>query len=632
MKQLKPEDIFRLRFLSDLNVSGRRAAFVVTGLDRKKNDYRSAIWMYDGKLKKFTSGPRDRCPRWSADGKRLAFVSERGKEGDTGIFTISPSGGEAEQVCAFRGKIASVSWAHDGRAIFFTATAEKKGGQKSDVKVIRKFPFYFNAKGFLDGRETHLYSTSLKGRIHQLTSGPVTVGQFDVSPAGKHIAFTARKDEWDVYTSDLFVCDTHGKHVRSVTGTPAGYGSPSFSQDGGRIAFTYRAPGKTIFQHSRIAAVQTSGGKPEELASPDRNPGNSVNSDSRVAGELTIRWSGDGRTLSYIATDGERSGVYLTDVENGKWSKAVDFQGSVEAFDIYGEDYAFIAQDASRPTELHTLSSGRTVRRSNFNSAISSRKLRKPEHHSFKAPDGTEIDGWLLSYSSAKKSPGILEIHGGPKTAYGDAFMFEFQLLASRGYAVFYSNPRGSDGYSDNFSLKVRQHFGEGDYGDLMACTDFFLRKARNIDGRRLGVTGGSYGGFMTNWIVGHTDRFRAAVTQRSISNQLSFFGTSDIGPWFNGDQIGGTPWENPETYWEKSPLKFARDMRTPLLIIHSEEDYRCPVEQAYQLYSALKYFSREVEMRLFPGENHELSRSGKPQHRVERLRAIVEWFDAHLK
>ncbi len=632
MKRLKADDFFRLRFLSDLNVSAEKAAFVVTRPDRKKDDYRSEIWMYDGRLKKFTAGPKDRCPRWSNDGKHLAFVSERGNEKENGIFTISTSGGEAEQICTFKGKITGISWSYDDRTIVFIGTTDGSADKKSDVKVIRKFPFYFNGKGFLDRRETHLYSVSLSGRIEQLTRGPMTVNQFDVSPTGKHIAFTARKEEWDVYTSDMFVCDTHGKHVRSVTGTPAGYGSPSFSPDGTRIAFAYRAPGKTIFQHSRIAVVKTSGGEPEELVSADRNPGNSINSDSRVAGELTIRWSDDGRRLAYTCTDGENCSVYTTDIDAGRYATAVNVPGSIEAFDTYRDGYAFIAQDASRPAELYTLSSNRVVRRSNFNRQISSMKLKKPEHHRFTASDGTKIDGWLLSYSNAGSIPGILEIHGGPKTAYGDAFMFEFQLLATCGYAVFYANPRGSDGYSDDFSGMVRQHFGEGDYEDIMACTDHVLSKAKNIDGKRLGVTGGSYGGFMTNWIVGHTDRFRAAVTQRSICNQLSFFGTSDIGPWFNGDQIGGTPWENLETYWSKSPLKFAADVHTPLLIIHSEEDYRCPVEQAYQFYSALKYFNREVEMRLFPGENHELSRSGKPQHRVERLAAIMEWFDGHLK
>ncbi len=632
MRRLRQDDFFKLRFLSDLNVSGEKIAFTVTRPDRRKDDYQSAIWMYERGLKKFTAGPKDRCPRWSVDGKRLAFVSERGKEGENGIFIIGTAGGEAEQVCAFKGKISSISWSHDGRAIFFLGTTDGAKGRKSDVKVIGKFPFYFNGKGFLDGRETHIYSTSLSGRIARLTDGPMTVNQFAVSPAGKHIAFTARKDEWDIYTSELFVCDTRGKHVTPVTGAPAGYGAPSFSPDGGRIAFTYRAPGKTIFQHSRIALLETSGGKPEDVASADRNPGNSINSDSRVAGDLTIRWSQDGRSLTYISTDGENCSIFATNIAEGRWWKTVDVPGSVESFDAYRGGFAFISQDAARPTELHTCISGRVARRSNFNRGISSMKLKKPEHHSFTSSDGTVIEGWLLSYSKGRSVPGILEIHGGPKTAYGDAFMFEFQLLASRGYALFYTNPRGSDGYTDAFSGKVRQHFGEGDYSDIMEGVDFFLRRAKNINGKRLGVTGGSYGGFMTNWIVGHTDRFRAAVTQRSISNQISFFGTSDIGPWFNGDQIGGTPWEHLETYWEKSPLKFARDIHTPLLIIHSEEDYRCPVEQAYQMYSALKYFNREVEMRLFPGENHELSRSGKPRHRVERLGAILDWFDSHLK
>ncbi len=632
MKRLQLNDFFKLRFLSDLNVLGERAVFVVTRPDRGRNDYFSSIWTYDGRLRKFTSGRKDSCPRWSKDGKSIAFVSERGTEKENGIFTISTSGGEAEQVCGFKGKISSIEWSHDCRAIYFLGTTDSAASAKSDVKAIRKFPFYFNGKGFLDSRETHLYRASLSGSTKKLTSGPMTVNQFDVSGTGRHIAFTARKEEWDVYTSDLFVCDARGKHVRSVTGKPAGYGAPSFSPDGKLIALSYRAPGKTIFQHSRIAVVETSGGVPAEVAAPDRNPGNSINSDSRVASDFVIRWSGDGKSLFYTATDGGNCSVYRAGIDGREWSKVLEYPGSVESFGLYGDGFAVIAQDAARPAELYTVSAGNAVRRSNFNRSISTRKLKKPEQHRFTTSDGMKIDGWLLSYATGRRVPGILEIHGGPKTAYGDAFMFEFQLLATGGYAVFFANPRGSDGYDDSFAQAVRGHFGEGDYRDLMESTDFLVRKDGNIDGGKLGVTGGSYGGFMTNWIVGHTDRFRAAVTQRSISNQVSFFGTSDIGPGFNGDQIGGTPWEHLETYWEKSPVRFAENIHTPLLIIHSEEDYRCPVEQAYQLYSALKFFGREVEMRLFPGENHDLSRNGKPKHRIERLSAIKEWFDNHLK
>jgi dipeptidyl aminopeptidase/acylaminoacyl peptidase len=633
MTGLRLKDFYRMKYLSDVRCSGSRILFVVTKPDERKNDYESRIWLFDGKLKHFTGGPKDSSPRWSKDGKSIAFVSERGREKTSGIYIISSDGGEAENICEFEGKISSPAWSVDGDRIFFIGTGEQKteGKKKSDVKVARKFPFYFNGKGFLDGKETHLYSTSLKGKVVQITRGPLTVNQFDVSPTASRIALAIRKDEWDVYTTDLFTCDADGKGLKSITGKPAGYSYPVFSPDGKQIAFLYRDVKNGRFQHNRICTISSGGKGMRQISDLDRNPGNSVNSDSRTATDVLLKWSYDGRRLYFTATDRGRCSIYVTDTVEGKTRKAYDFEGSVESFDFLGDGFAVIAQDSSLPTELYTFEDGKTVRLTKMNREIEARKLRKAEHFSFNSADGVPIDGWYLSYGERKK-PGILEIHGGPKTAYGNAFMFEFQLLASAGYAVIYFNPRGSDGYENTFSQAVREDFGGWDYQDLMKGVEFALQKYRNIDGARLGVTGGSYGGFMTNWIIGHTSLFKAAVTQRSISNQISFFGTSDIGPWFNGDQIGGTPWNNIETYWDKSPLKFAENVNTPLLIIHSEEDYRCPVEQAYQFYSALKFFGKEVEMKLFPGENHELSRSGKPVHRVERLKCITEWFDRYLK
>ena len=216
-------------------------------------------------------------------------------------------------------------------------------------------------------------------------------------------------------------------------------------------------------------------------------------------------------------------------------------------------------------------------------------------------------------------------------TAYGYGYMHEFQVLANAGYVVFYVNPRGSEGYSEEFK-DIRFRYGERDYRDLMEAVDYVLTHHPFIDPEKLGVTGGSYGGFMTNWIITQTSRFKAAVTQRSICNWVSFYGTTDIGYYFGPDQISGTPWDNLEQYWEKSPIKYVANIETPLLIIHSIEDYRCWLDQAFQLFTALKVLGKKVEMVLFPKENHDLSRRGRPKHRVERLKHILRWFNEHLK
>ncbi len=257
-----------------------------------------------------------------------------------------------------------------------------------------------------------------------------------------------------------------------------------------------------------------------------------------------------------------------------------------------------------------------------------------PQPLSFRNEDGLELDGWVLlprGYDPARQYPAILDIHGGPKTVYGTVYYHEMQLWASQGYFVFYCNPRGGDGRGDAFA-DIRGKYGAIDYADLMGFTDRVLEAYPAIDARRVGVTGGSYGGFMTNWIIGHTDRFAAAASQRSISNWISMGYTTDIGYYFAPDQTAATPWDNLERMWDQSPLKYADRCVTPTLFIHSDQDYRCWQAEALQMFTALKVHGVESRLCLFKGENHELSRSGKPKHRIRRLREITGWMDRHLK
>ncbi len=236
-----------------------------------------------------------------------------------------------------------------------------------------------------------------------------------------------------------------------------------------------------------------------------------------------------------------------------------------------------------------------------------------------------------VDYEEGKKYPAILDIHGGPKTVYGEVFFHEMQYWANAGYFVFFCNPRGSDGRGNEFA-DIRGKYGTIDYDDLMAFTDAVLAKYPGIDRERVGVTGGSYGGFMTNWIIGHTDRFRAAASQRSIANWVSMGFTSDIGFYFEEDQVSTTPWQDIDKVWWHSPLKYADKVSTPTLFIHSEEDYRCWLAEGLQMFTALKYFGVDARLCMFRGESHELSRSGKPKHRIRRLQEITDWFDKYLK
>ncbi|HID16317.1 MAG TPA: S9 family peptidase, partial [Candidatus Atribacteria bacterium] len=272
-------------------------------------------------------------------------------------------------------------------------------------------------------------------------------------------------------------------------------------------------------------------------------------------------------------------------------------------------------------------------------SLLSQLKLSKPEKFSFKASDGVLVEGWIMKPSTnyEGKVPTILYIHGGPKTAYGASFIHEFHLITANGYALVYLNPRGSDGYSEEFA-DIRGHYGERDFKDIMEGLDYVIRNFDFIDESKLGVIGGSYGGFMVNWIVGHTDRFKAAVSMRGICNWYSFYGVSDIGYWFILDHILGGLDRKPLTregiakMIEKSPLTYSENVNTPLLIIHSINDLRCYYEQALQFFTALKWLGKDVKLVLVPKETHDLSRTGKPKHRIERLKHIIEWFNEKLK
>lgn len=265
---------------------------------------------------------------------------------------------------------------------------------------------------------------------------------------------------------------------------------------------------------------------------------------------------------------------------------------------------------------------------------MKNKTLSIPEKLTFKTDNEILIEGWVMKpvgFKQGETYPAILNIHGGPKTAYGEVFFHEMQYWANEGYVVFFCNPRGSDGRGNAFA-DIRGKYGTIDYEDIMNFTDLVLEKYHFIDRDRLGVTGGSYGGFMTNWIIGHTHRFKAAASQRSISNWISKFGTTDIGYYFVDDQIAATPWNNFEKLWEHSPMKYADNVVTPTLFIHSDEDFRCWLPEGIQMFTSLKYHGVESKLCIFKGENHELSRSGKPKNRIRRLEEITKWFDKYLK
>ncbi len=341
---------------------------------------------------------------------------------------------------------------------------------------------------------------------------------------------------------------------------------------------------------------------------------NSVGSDCRYGGSQSMKV--DGNYLYFTTTKGHNSYINKID-SNGNMERLTKSHGSIDGFDVSGDLIQFIGLRNLNLQELYRLDGKCEVKLTHFNDWVNeTKKLSTPEHLSFEM-DGIEIDGWVMKpvdFEEGKEYPAILDIHGGPKTVFGEVFYHEMQYWANHGYVVFFCNPRGSDGKGNVFA-DIRGKYGTIDYDDIMKFTDIVLEKYPFIDEKRVGVTGGSYGGFMTNWIIGHTDRFKAAASQRSISNWMSFFGTTDIGYYFSDDQQATTPWSDPEKLWFHSPMKYADKVTTPTLFIHSDEDYRCWIPEGLQMFSSLKYHGVDSRLVMFRGENHELSRSGKPKH-----------------
>jgi dipeptidyl aminopeptidase/acylaminoacyl peptidase len=410
------------------------------------------------------------------------------------------------------------------------------------------------------------------------------------------------------------------------------------SPDGKEIAFAghdYRRGGAT---KADIWVMPAEGGAPRKVTEgfePDL--GVRLSCDVRVSSiDPTPLWGGDG----FIYFTSNFAGVSSLNRVRAKGGKVQRLLGEVdhgvESWSMNGEGaLAYTVLATTRPPDLWIRTNGKDRQVTDFNKKwLEGLDLRPHERFNFTSSSGHAVEGWIMKPSGFKKGrkyPMAVEIHGGPRGVFGNALMHEHQVLAGRGYAVMYINPWGSGGYTEDFQAGLPGHYGEQDYTDIMEAVDHCIKVYDWVDGERLACLGGSYGGYMTNWIVTHTTRFRAAVTMRSISNWISFFGTSDIGWTFGRREMLGVPWENEEEFMAKSPIRFVKNVKTPTLVLHSEEDYRCPMEQGEQFFTALKYLGVPTEFIRFPGENHELSRSGKPKHREARLEHILRWFETYL-
>jgi dipeptidyl aminopeptidase/acylaminoacyl peptidase len=646
---MKIEDLRKFKFVSDPQVSpdGKMVAFVLSEISYERDAYERHIWLAEtltGKHEQFTFGTgSDTNPKWSPDSERLLFLSNGRQPGKkTQLFVINTTGGEANLVAETELGVAAPIWAPDSQRILFTSKVwtEKT---KTDVKVLKRIRYKLNGQGTFEARRSHLFTVKLGSRPKQLTRGEFDVGTATWNPNGKEIAFLSNMEP-NADTSeatDIFTVPATGGELRKLTNGGFSISGLSYSPNGGRIAFVGNDKPEELAVDDALWVMPAGGGEPKR-ADPGftRSLGYGLLSDLRVASpDPGPVWGANSENIYFLTSDTPHSSLYKTHLVDGVTDVVVS-KRSVDGFSLAADDsvLAYIAMDATHPNELYLKDKMGDRRITEFNDRLLKQLVvTEPISFSYRSGIGRDVEAWVIKPSGLRKGeryPAVLEIHGGPRGLFGDGIFHELQVLASEGMAVIYTNSRGSAGYEEAFTQGVMRHYGEGDYEDLMACVDEAVRRFDFIDPNRLGVCGGSYGGYMTNWIVTQTTRFRAAVTFRSICNWVSKFGTSDIG-FMQPESISGakTHWGGDTlTQMMHSPLYYVDRVKTPTLIVHSEEDLRVPIEQGEQWFTALKLNRVETEFVRFPGENHELSRSGKPKHREERLHHLVRWMKKHLQ
>jgi len=661
-RPVRPDDLFKLTFIGDVAISPDRGTicYVQTRMDRETNEYRSDLWTIPatgrvGEAVRFTSEPRTvGQPRWSPDGRWLAFLSDRDGKGKRHLWIIPTTGigGEARRLTSGDQPVSDYAWAPESERLVFVRSEksappppnpEPTGRVTDDVLTITRIRNKADGRGFIYDRRNHLWTVTLDGTETRLTEGDHDNLSPAWSPDGNEIAFVSKRmaDADFTNATELYVMPAAGGEARRLP-TPEGpVDAPAWSPDGTRIAFVGSGRANVAGAVSHLWVIPAASGVARDLTPDlDRNIGLDVSSDSR-AGLTATRpvWSPDSNALFFLASTRGTTPLWRIVLDGNGPERIVDGVRQVQSFAFAPDDgtLALNLGDGLNPGDVYvrTEPDAEMRRLTDANGAFfDTVALVAPEAFTYEGAEGWEVQGWLMppiGQRDGEKYPLILEIHGGPHTAYGEMFFFEFQCLAAQGQGVLLINPRGSTGYGERFTMASNDDWGGNDYRDLMLGVDTAIAHATWIDPARLGVTGGSFGGYMTNWIVTQTDRFKAAVALRSICNMISKWGVSDIGYHGNGLQWGGPPWENLQFYLDRSPLTHVTKVVTPLLLIHSERDLRCPIEQAEQFFTALKYLRREVELVRFPDEGHELSRSGQPLHRLERLQRIAGWFRDHL-
>lgn len=656
---MQPDDIALIAAAGEVALSpdGRRAVYTLTTQDLEANQARSRLWIADvdgGRPRPLSAGPHDHLPRWSPDGGTLAWVAS--EDGTTTIRTLAAEGpGTPSVVCSWPDEITELAWSPSGDRLAFVGRVRDvaRYGEPGSPKAVAEMPprrvtrllARFDGDGWVFDRPTHVHVVPVDGsaRPLALTSGDAPASDIGWSPDGDRLVYVAAGHrDWDLDgRNDLWLVAADGSApgIR-LTGTTVAWSHPSWSPDGARLAALVDPTPVNGPRHGQLWVVPVDDPVPVRWAAGyDRNlaPHGAARAPIWAGEELLVAVEDEGR-LGVVAVGAPSGG------SAGEVRPVVGGERVVHAFDLAAGRLAFTATTVTEPGELWVGDPGGDERRLSDHAAALRRRvqLAVPERYVATSADGTEVECWAMAPADAGAGapcPTILNIHGGPFTQYGYNFFDEFQLQVGAGFGVVYCNPRGSSGYSEAWGRAIRwpeapddpgSGWGGVDFDDVMACVDEATRRFDWVDGHRLGVQGGSYGGYLTSWIVGHSRRFRAAVSERSVNNLLTAEYNSDISGFFK-EAVGWTHLERPDLYLRQSPSTYIADMHTPMLMVHSEDDLRCPISQAEELFVGLRLLGRDPELVRFPGECHELSRSGSPRHRVQRAEIILEWFRRHL-
>lgn len=649
MKKIEQKDLFELKNVAQPVVAGGDIFFTETKMNEKKNTYETAVYKYtnEGKVAYGDDGTVNSSLQVSPDGKWLSFVSNEGEDKTPQLKVQAVTGGKAITLTQEKKGVSVYVWGKDSQSIYYQTTKADEEEKKDEFPqpiIVEKTTYRFDGGSFLPNKET----TQIK-QVEVATKEVKTLFETEDSIFFRDVlhdggSLVVDRDlsniRWTLDSAEACYVDVATGDIHPIleAGTDESYRYMLDSKEGVILAYNSGEHGfvtQVDIVFNKEGQPGTEGSILNLTSGLDVEWGDWLVADFQqsVTG-VEPQWMDEESFLVSASVEGKI--VLYRLFLDGRNEVLFDKEVHITGAKIISEKELVITYSTTTlPSALAKLdlTTGEITALYNPNEAyLAEHIVTTPERFTYKGYDNWDIHGWYMPPVEKKdKHAAILYVHGGPQVAYGESFFHEMQALAAKGYGVIMINPRGSNTYGQNFVKSILGDYGNHDFDDLMMGVDYILETHPEVDADQLYVAGGSYGGFMTNWIVTHTRRFRAAVTQRSISNWISFYGTSDIGPFFVEKQLLDDI-HNPQRLWEMSPVAHAKNAKTPLLVLHGQSDLRCPQEQGEQMYMAMRKNNVPTKMILFPQSSHGLSRSGLPNLRQERLKAITDWFEEYSK